>query len=837
MPQDHDVSAAPPDSSANGDARFRQLFQQSPLSTQVLSLDGRTVLVNQAWQDLWNIRAGGDVMAYVMSAAYNVLTDPQLVATGVVPYLQRAFAGVSQEIPAIYYDTAELGIPGRGRWVTAHAHPVKDDHGQVREVILMHEDITERVEGQNRQREREERWRSLVAATTQIVWTTSADGQVVADSPSWREFTGQSYEQWRGFGWLDALHPDDREETMRVWTEAVRQRGTFEINYRMRRADGVFRWTAVKAVPVMDSEGAVREWIGGNTDVHEAVLAQADLMQRLERERRNAALLAKVASASRTIHGALAAQDIAQALVLEVRDILQVHQAVVSLNDGGDWAQSINAVSLSDKYQGYQHYDAKPDGAGIYAEVCRTNRVMRFTEQELTAHPAWKGFGAHAGEHPPMRGWLAVPLIDRTGRNLGLIQASDKYEGDFTAEDEAILVQLASIAANGFENARLYTALQEQDQRKDEFLAMLAHELRNPLAPISAAAEILRKAPADPARVRHYGDIIARQVNHMMVLMNDLMDVSRVTRGMVELDKTAVSVDSFIRTAAEQVRPLIDARGHALVLQIDAAQTVVLGDKARLVQVMSNLLTNAAKFTAPGGRIVVSARLGAGVVRIDVADNGSGIEPALLPYVFDLFTQGARTLDRAQSGLGLGLALVRSMLKLHGGTVRARSDATQGGSVFTVELPVLDDAAAAHPAQQGAEASAPTRPLRILVVDDNADSAETLCGLLCAAGHLATALTDARAVEARAALERPEVYILDIGMPDIDGYELARRLRAHPAAAGALMLAVTGYGQPDDKQQALRAGFDHHFVKPVNALQLLDLLHAYAARQDSGAVP
>jgi PAS domain S-box-containing protein len=499
--------------------------------------------------------------------------------------------------------------------------------------MLMHEDISERIEAERALRVREQRFRSLVMATSQIVWTNTPDGRVSEDSPSWRAFTGQTYDEWKASGWLDALHPDDRERIGRLWAHCVKARGVFEAEYRLRRADGQYRWTAVKGVPILDEDGAVREWIGANTDIHEMVMAQAELAHRLDREKRNSALLARVAQASRTLHMALSSGDIAAALVDEVRRILDVREAAVTLDEEGR--------------------DGAPGAAGP-------------------------------------DGGLAVPLADRNGREFGLIRAWDKIDGAFTEQDEAILVQLASIAATGFENARLVASLQEQDRRKDEFLAMLAHELRNPLAPISAAADLLRTGRADEARVARASEVIGRQVRHMTSLVDDLLDVSRVTRGLIELERSRVDIGAIVASAVEQARPLVEARAHVLAVEQEAGDAAVIGDANRLVQVIVNLLNNAVKYTPRGGRIVLSVTRGEGAVRIAVRDNGIGIDAGLLPQVFDLFTQAERTPDRAQGGLGIGLALVRNIVCLHGGTVSAHSDGPGGGSVFTVSLDTVD---------------------------------------------------------------------------------------------------------------------------------------------------
>lgn len=366
-------------------------------------------------------------------------------------------------------------------------------------------------------------------------------------------------------------------------------------------------------------------------------------------------------------------------------------------------------------------------------------------------------------------------------------------------------------------------ALQAANQRKDEFLAMLAHELRNPLAPISAAAQVLRLAPHNPDKVRQYSEVISRQVSHMTTLVNDLLDVSRVTRGMVQLDKVPVDVKAVVTSAAEQVHPLVEAGRHTLALQLGSAPACVLGDRARLIQVTANLLANAAKYTAPGGRITLALDVIDDMVRIAVTDNGNGIEPALLPQVFDLFVQGKRTPDRAQGGLGLGLALVKNIVQMHGGQVAAHSAGPATGSTFTVDLPAA--AQLPRPAAVTAPALAPSnQSLRIMLVDDNVDAAATLSALLDAAGHVVETINDPRQAVDAALASLPDVFILDIGMPLIDGHELARQLHAQPALAGAVYFALTGYGQNSDRESSRQAGFDRHFVKPVEAARLLAAL-------------
>jgi PAS domain S-box-containing protein len=362
-------------------------------------------------------------------------------------------------------------------------------------------------------------------------------------------------------------------------------------------------------------------------------------------------------------------------------------------------------------------------------------------------------------------------------------------------------------------------------RRKDEFLAMLAHELRNPLAPISNAAQLLALAGANPARVRQSSEVIIRQVGHMTDLVDDLLDVSRVTRGLVELERERLDLGGVVAGAVEQARPLIEARGHALHTSMDAAGPRVDGDRTRLVQILSNLLNNAAKYTPQGGRIALTVSTEGLEARIEVRDNGIGIAPSMLPHVFDLFTQAERTPDRAQGGLGLGLALVRSLAQLHGGRVEAHSEGVGQGSAFTLILPLAEGAAAAAAVDVPASA-ANDASRRILVVDDNVDAAHSLADILRSLGHAtvtATGSHEALALAAGAAW--PDVFILDIGLPDIDGYELVRRLRARaPDGSAARYVALTGYGQAHDRVLSRSAGFDHHFVKPVDLGALLEVI-------------
>jgi PAS domain S-box-containing protein len=378
-------------------------------------------------------------------------------------------------------------------------------------------------------------------------------------------------------------------------------------------------------------------------------------------------------------------------------------------------------------------------------------------------------------------------------------------------------------------------ALREADRRKDEFLATLAHELRNPLAPIRNAAKLL-EAPGADERQRQWGrDVIARQVQRMALLLDDLLDVSRITSGRLQLRKEPVGLASLVASAVETARPLIDSKQHVLQTVLPAEPVELVVDPLRLSQALSNLLTNAAKYTDPAGRISLVASLDQGDLKLSVSDSGIGLTPDAMPKLFEMFSQVDSAVDRAEGGLGIGLALVKGLVALHDGTVEAASDGAGHGSTFTICLPrtgIVSPARrplAAVPAQRPA-----TGPrCKVLVADDNGDAAQTLALILKMSGydvHLAISGHEALAVARR---ERPDAMFLDIGMPDMSGYEVAGSVRREDWGEGALLVAVTGWGQPSDKEQARAAGFNHHLTKPVDLEQVEQLLAAFSKQLES----
>jgi signal transduction histidine kinase/DNA-binding response OmpR family regulator len=399
------------------------------------------------------------------------------------------------------------------------------------------------------------------------------------------------------------------------------------------------------------------------------------------------------------------------------------------------------------------------------------------------------------------------------------------------APDQAMIAELVGRAGMALENARLYWSLKreiaktreaeekllEQSRRKDEFLAMLSHELRNPLAPIRNAVELLRRiAPADQ-RLTWARDVVDRQVTHMAQLVDELLDVSRITQGKITLKKEALELEKVLSHAIETVRPLLDARSHTLEVRLPQGPVWMQGDFARLAQVVANLLNNAAKYTEEGGRIELVAAAANGEAYVTVRDNGMGIDRDLLPRVFELFSQGERSLDRSLGGLGVGLTVVQRLVELHNGRVEVASEGAGKGAEFRIVLPCLSEVPHGEAAAKREAAARPPKDCkRILVVDDNADAAESIAVLLRLEGHEVKTVGDASQALACCQVFAPGAVVLDIGLPGMDGYQLARELRRMPGAKDALYIALTGYGQKEDRAAADAAGFHHHFIKPAD---------------------
>ena len=422
-----------------------------------------------------------------------------------------------------------------------------------------------------------------------------------------------------------------------------------------------------------------------------------------------------------------------------------------------------------------------------------------------------------------LRTIVITPLVAR-GRVLGALSLGMGPSGrSYSASDRALAGDLAGRAAIAIDNARLYREVQEADRRKNEFLSMLAHELRNPLAPIRNAVQLLRMRGAHDPEINAVRDMIDRQVQQLVRLVDDLLDISRITRGKIRLQTEPLDISTAVARAGETTRPLIDSRRHELTVALPPEPVLVMADPVRLAQVLGNLLNNAAKYTEEGGKIWLTATREGGELVLRVRDTGIGIPPDMLSSVFELFTQVENSLDRSQGGLGIGLTLVRRLVEMHGGRVQVYSAGANQGSEFTVRMPVLAEDRGRRLVVNGIVNGAAGGRCKILVVDDNFDAAESLALLLRVEGHDVQVSHDGAEALAAVANFSPDVVLLDIGLPGMDGYEVARRLRGHPATESSLLVALTGYGQEDDIRRSREAGIDHHFVKPADLAALTTL--------------
>ena len=387
----------------------------------------------------------------------------------------------------------------------------------------------------------------------------------------------------------------------------------------------------------------------------------------------------------------------------------------------------------------------------------------------------------------------------------------------FHLQQQTRILAEERVALERAETAR--KAAEEANRLKDEFIAMLSHELRNPLAPIRTAVDLIRRLAPPEANLAVATDMIERQVAHLVRLVDELLDMARIGRGRIMLKRERLELERVISHGLEPVRPLIESRRQTLAVSLPAAPVWISGDFVRLGQIITNLVNNAAKFTHEGGHIQVDATANQGQAVIEVRDTGVGIEAQLLPRIFDMFVQGDRSLDRSEGGMGIGLTLARQLIELHQGRIEGHSEGPGKGAVFTVSLPCINPVAGSG-APAAVSKAAPIRARRVLVVDDNADAAESLAMLLQISGHETKVVTDAAKVVSVSAEFMPQVAVLDIGLPGINGYELARQLRQQTDHAEVVLIALTGYGQNQDRKRASEAGFDYHFVKPVDPDEL-----------------
>ncbi len=577
---------------------------------------------------------------------------------------------------------------------------------------------------------------------------------------------------------------------------------------------------SARIVPLV-TDGVVEGTLTIIEDATERVFREADLQLR---NRQQAALAFSARSA-------LAGFDIAELCRESARHLAETIGAdfteALELQPDGSWAR-LAGVGWSES------------ATTVFRATEATRILAALQPHEPVTEESGENSHSQSDAHLRAHGVLSslvVRIPGRGSRVFGLLGAYSRTRRRFKPDEFQFAQALADIIGAAVERKTLEAELRvraeelaEADRRKDEFLAMLAHELRNPLAPVRNAVQILQAMRGDDPVVARLTEMLSRQVRHMAHMVDDLLDVSRITRGKVDLRKEHVLLADAVARAVEVARPLIDGRRHELSVSVPADPILLDADPTRLTQILGNLLNNAAKYTEDGGHIWISAiRFGSDVV-IRVRDTGIGLAPEMISRVFDLFTQANRTLDRSQGGLGIGLTLVRSLVEMHGGTVSAESEGMGRGSEFVVRLPALADHTNESEVQK-TRTPAVAASRRLLIVDDNVDSAESMAELLALVGHEVRIAHDGPAALREAEAHKPDVILLDIGLPRMNGYEVVRRIREDLDLQNATLIAMTGYGQDEDRRKTHEAGFDHHLVKPVSLEQVSRILQSIAVVQ------
>jgi PAS domain S-box-containing protein len=644
-------------------------------------------------------------------------------------------------------------------------------------------------------REQREQLRTTLASIGDAVIATDTEARIVFVNPVAASLTGWSADDARGqplkavlrlineYTRQPAANPVDR-----VLAEGVIV-GLANHTLLIRR-DGVEIPIDDSAAPIRNQDGEMMGCVLVFRDISERKESGAEIERLLASEKRRAEQLRKLADAALTLNSATTRDSVLGVVAAEARLVFDAEQVKVQLG-GCAIGEAESPVPASGEINGDIALDLPTSG-------------------------------------------LVVPLVARNGEPFGYLQIDRTDRGDFDEDEASILAQLAHMAAVAVQNAQLYEELRIANHRKNEFLATLAHELRNPLAPIRYSLELMQLSENDADAQRESRTIIARQVTQMVRLIDDLLDVSRISRGKIELRPERVTLHSVIAAAREASGPIIADYRHEFIVEVPEDPIWIQADPTRLAQVLLNVLNNAAKYTPAGGRISLtvtktdedSASGDRGGVAIHIRDNGVGIPTDMLGQVFEMFTQVDRSLDRSQGGLGIGLTLVRRLVELHGGSVEAHSDGPGKGSEFIVRLPLIHNLAKSEEPINGEVSSdaASTRTHRILAVDDNQDAVDILARTLQLKGHEVQTAYDGIAAVDVAARFKPEIVLLDIGLPRLSGYDVARRIRQQPGGDAVTLIAITGWGQEEDRRQSEQSGFDLHLVKPVDPIALLKLL-------------
>ncbi len=657
-------------------------------------------------------------------------------------------------------------------WVAVRGRGVYDAAGNLTRMLGVVQEITKRKQAEESLRESEERYRILVNSTSDVVYRMSADWSEMQPLDG-RGLVPSNAEPL--CGWLQLNLPSfEHPRVLEAIDRAISTKQTFELEHQVKRSDGTLGWTFSRAVPILDAAGAIVEWFGTARDVTTQKYAQEDLSRVTAESERRRRLYEAVLSGT---------PDFVYVFSLDHR-VVYANDALVQM-----WGREAEgAIGKTFLELGYEAWHAEMH--------CREIDQVRTTKAPIRGEVPFNG--THGRR---IYDYIFVPVIGADGEVEAVAGTTRDVTDRKAMEDE----------------------LREADRKKDDFIALLAHELRNPLVPIRNGLQVIRLARGDASAADRARAMMDRQLAHMVRLIDDLLDVSRISRNKMELRRSRVSLADVVGIAIETVRPVIDSENHEMILSLPDAPLYLDADLTRLAQVFSNLLTNSAKYTERGGRIWLTAEQRFHNVIVTVRDTGIGIPADDLDKIFAMFSQVNRSIERSTGGLGIGLALVKGLVEMHGGTVSAASDGLGCGSTFTVCLPLLPEQPQTMVEPNMVESEA-NSDQRILVVDDNRDSADSLAMMLRLLGNeVRTAYDGLEAIEL-AEQFRPAVILMDVGMPRLNGLEATRRLRDRVWGKSITIIALTGWGQEADKERSRDAGCDDHLVKPVDVAELEKML-------------